>query len=118
MKEVLETMCEFYELEPLEIFTNNREARSVKYRQIFVYTAKQIDYNLKFWEISCFIEQYSGCFYNHATHLHSIRQVQNKMDIYPKFRDEMIHLKRIIKDPMPPIVVMHVDLLGMCARTF
>jgi len=119
MKDILEIICEFYDVTPSYIFRHGRELERVQLRQLFVEISHRLLSDISFPKISSFINDYTGHFYLHATHINSIKKVRNRYEIYSGFRAEYDEItRRVRENNFPKMVVREVDLLSMCAKTF
>jgi len=119
MQEILEALCEYYNVTPEFIFHPSREGPRVKIRQMFIEMSASASSKNTHVTISLFMTQFGDHFFDRATNINSIKRVREKKEIYPSFRQEYNEVKDQVKNwLMPMIVVKEVNLLAMCARTF
>ena len=119
MNDILQKLCEYYEVTPSHIFRPGRDGDRVFMRQMFVQITYRLVPGVSFPQISNFIYGYVQHFYNHATHINSVKKVWERYEIYASFREEYDQvINRCRGHHFPKIIIQDVDLLDMCAKTF
>jgi chromosomal replication initiation ATPase DnaA len=117
--EILNAICEKYEVTAAFMFDSRRDRKRVELRQLFFALCRDINYNESLVSISVFIYGYSEHFFDHATILHGIKKIQDRLAVYGDFRRDYNGLRDQIKgNNFPKIVVTDVNLLQMCSKTF
>jgi len=103
MEKLTKVICENYNINTLELFSNKRNSNVVKARQMFIYFAYNY-YKKNVSEISKKLKK------NHATVIYSINKINSEMNIY---KDIINKIGVILKDLNSFLIPNDVDLLQM-----
>jgi chromosomal replication initiation ATPase DnaA len=115
MKEIVTTICTYYNIEEKQIFKNTRSQKSVYYRHLFFYLCRHFFPNRPMWFYSDFIEKNGGVNYNHATIINALKVIENRKQYELKVRTEVDELILRI-NIYPPIVIADFNLLECCSK--
>lgn len=96
LKRIADIVASFYDVHVMSMFPNSREHKTVEKRQVFHYMAtRHTSASLK--EIGDFSKAMGRSnSHNHATILHSVKQVSNLMDVDRAYKSEIKELENKI----------------------
>lgn len=115
---ILLKVCSKYNISEEEIFSRCRKVEIVEKKQILFYLLVVFDRKYTLKNITDYIMFKSGISYNHATILHSKKQILNRMSVYPEFKKEILSLryavKYLMKTKANSLIIEDFDLLQVC----
>lgn len=115
---ILLKVCSKYNISEKDIFSRCRKVEIVEKKQILFYLLVVFDRKYTLENITDYIKFKSGISYNHATILHSKKQILNRMSVYPEFKKEILSLRYAIKYLMKTkansLIIEEFDLLQVC----
>lgn len=115
---ILQKVCSKYNISEEEIFSRCRKVEIVEKKQILFYLLVVFDRKYTLENITDYIMFKSGISYNHATILHSKKQILNRMSVYPEFKKEILSLryavKYLMKTKANSLIIEDFDLLQVC----
>lgn len=87
-------VCSFYSVRRAYIFKKSRDRNVVQKRQIFHYLARVVNNDkISLNVIGRYYSNVTGNSWDHATVLHSFKEVAGLMKIYPQFKEEILELE-------------------------
>lgn len=102
---ILEAVCQYFNLSQNMVISLNRRADLVKARQFYFYLCRNLTE-----ETLPNMSNYIGR--NHATAIHAIKQIKALMSVYPDIKRDIKQIKKLLLN-INPLVVVHVDLLQL-----
>lgn len=96
LDEIVDKVCAFFEVERDDIYTKSRKANVVNVRQVSMYLASKFT-TLTVNRIGQLIGKR-----NHATVLHSIKAVNDKMSVDKDFRSKIEELEKMLREHRSP----------------
>ena len=93
---ILDTVCNYYNIESINVINNCNKAFNCKVRQVYCYLSREVGNN-KYHIIGNTINR------NHSTCIHHYKKSKFEYSIYPDFKTEIEELKSIINDNLKKI---------------
>lgn len=98
MKNILNSICSFYNIKQSHIFENNRKGSVIFYRHILIYMIYTLEKGTTLHDIIEYLN-WNGCtIKEHATILNAIKSIRNKLYYDKKIRLEIDALKQYIEE--------------------
>lgn len=86
-KKIEKIVCNYFGKTSKEVHSKIRKREIIKCRQIIMYLFKE-NFKLSSREIGAYFNQ------DHATAYCAVKNVQNQMDVYPEFKNDIIKIRK------------------------
>lgn len=110
LEQVLNIVCDYYNVSPDNVKSSNREAKYVRARHVYFYLGYYVS-EKTLMEIGNISNN------NYTSVLHGKKTISIELTIYPQLKREINELKFKILSLKNKLIVEHVDLLQLSINT-